>query len=253
MLCIWLLETLGRKVSLMSTLLTGGFLCVLILAVPQGNDVAVTTLAISGRFFINWSGSICNVYVQELFPTSFRGTVPPGVPAGYLFYSVSPSGALSRHLGCRSHHPPPTARSPEEEAISWSSGGDSLGACDGPCGPAPGHLLPSRWAAAAISRSRSPTSSSGPETTPGPDSASTGPETPGPDSASTGPETLSPDPDSASTGPETLGPDPSSPGLETHDSDASDPSCPTQVPSLPSRGPLPPSRWRFEGRLGSGP
>ncbi|XP_070775714.1 solute carrier family 22 member 13-like [Enoplosus armatus] len=73
-LCIWLLETLGRKVSLMSTLLIGGFLCTLILAFPQGNAVAVTTLATSGRFFINWAGSICNVYVQELFPTSFRQT-----------------------------------------------------------------------------------------------------------------------------------------------------------------------------------
>ncbi|XP_028449847.1 solute carrier family 22 member 13 [Perca flavescens] len=73
-LCIWLLEALGRKVSLMSTLLIGGLLCILILAVPQGNAVAVTTLATSGRFFMNWAGSICNVYVQELFPTSFRQT-----------------------------------------------------------------------------------------------------------------------------------------------------------------------------------
>ncbi|XP_033994056.1 solute carrier family 22 member 13-like [Trematomus bernacchii] len=58
----------------MSTLLIGGFLCFLILAVPQDNAVAMTTLATSGRFFINWAGSICNVYVQELFPTSFRQT-----------------------------------------------------------------------------------------------------------------------------------------------------------------------------------
>lgn len=32
-ICIWLLEALGRKISLMSTLLIGGFLCLLILAV----------------------------------------------------------------------------------------------------------------------------------------------------------------------------------------------------------------------------
>ncbi|XP_028283321.1 solute carrier family 22 member 13-like [Parambassis ranga] len=73
-LCIWLLEALGRQVSIMSTLLIGGLLCLLILAVPQGNAAAVTALATSGRFFANWAGSICNVYVQELFPTSVRQT-----------------------------------------------------------------------------------------------------------------------------------------------------------------------------------
>ncbi|XP_047445029.1 solute carrier family 22 member 13 isoform X2 [Mugil cephalus] len=71
-LCIWLLEALGRKISLMATLLIGGFLCTLILAVPQDNAVAITILATSGRFFINWAGSVCSVYIQELFPTSFR-------------------------------------------------------------------------------------------------------------------------------------------------------------------------------------
>lgn len=35
-LCIWLLEALGRKISVMSTLLIGGLLCLLIIAVPQG-------------------------------------------------------------------------------------------------------------------------------------------------------------------------------------------------------------------------
>ncbi|XP_030015482.1 solute carrier family 22 member 13-like [Sphaeramia orbicularis] len=73
-ICIWLLEVLGRKISLMSTLLTGGFLCILILAFGQDNAVAVTTLATLGRIFANWAGSVCNVYVQELFPTSFRQT-----------------------------------------------------------------------------------------------------------------------------------------------------------------------------------
>ncbi|CAM9206764.1 unnamed protein product, partial [Lampetra planeri] len=73
-LCIWLLEVLGRKLSLIATLLVGGFLCLFLLIVPQGNSVAVTTLATTGRFLSNWAGSICNVYVQELFPTSFRQT-----------------------------------------------------------------------------------------------------------------------------------------------------------------------------------
>ncbi|XP_068196214.1 solute carrier family 22 member 13 [Antennarius striatus] len=71
---VWLLEVLGRKVSVMATLLVGGLLCLLILAVPEGNAVAVTTLVTFGRIFTNWAGSICNVYMQELFPTSFRQT-----------------------------------------------------------------------------------------------------------------------------------------------------------------------------------
>ncbi|XP_029970956.1 solute carrier family 22 member 13-like [Salarias fasciatus] len=73
-LCIWLLEVLGRKVSLISTLLISGLLCLLLLAFPEGNAVAVTILATLGRIFSNWAGSVCGVYVQELFPTSFRQT-----------------------------------------------------------------------------------------------------------------------------------------------------------------------------------
>uniref|UniRef100_A0A3B5LHN3 Solute carrier family 22 member 13a n=1 Tax=Xiphophorus couchianus TaxID=32473 RepID=A0A3B5LHN3_9TELE len=73
-ICIWLLEAVGRKASLITTLVIGGFLCLLILAVPQSNAIAVTSLAIGGRFLTNWAGSICNLYVQELFPTSFRQT-----------------------------------------------------------------------------------------------------------------------------------------------------------------------------------
>lgn len=40
-LCIWLLEVVGRKVSLMSTLLVGGLSCILILAVPQGKAIRI--------------------------------------------------------------------------------------------------------------------------------------------------------------------------------------------------------------------
>ncbi|XP_077391370.1 solute carrier family 22 member 13-like [Festucalex cinctus] len=74
LLCVWLLEALGRRVSFLSTILTGGILCILILAFNQGNPVTVTVLATSGRLIVNWAATICNIYVQELFPTSCRQT-----------------------------------------------------------------------------------------------------------------------------------------------------------------------------------
>ncbi|XP_016127782.1 solute carrier family 22 member 13-like isoform X1 [Sinocyclocheilus grahami] len=39
-----------------------------------GNSIAVAALATCGRFLMNGAGSICNVYIQELFPTSIRQT-----------------------------------------------------------------------------------------------------------------------------------------------------------------------------------
>ncbi|XP_060939641.1 solute carrier family 22 member 13 [Limanda limanda] len=74
LLCIWVLELVGRKISLISTLLTGGLVCLLILVVPQENAVVVTSLVTTGKFFLNWGGSVCMVYIQELFPTSVRQT-----------------------------------------------------------------------------------------------------------------------------------------------------------------------------------
>ncbi|XP_016341604.1 solute carrier family 22 member 13-like isoform X3 [Sinocyclocheilus anshuiensis] len=71
---MWSLETVGRKVSLMAALIVGGSLCLLTLAVPQSNSIAVAALATCGRFLMNGAGSICNVYIQELFPTSIRQT-----------------------------------------------------------------------------------------------------------------------------------------------------------------------------------
>uniref|UniRef100_A0A3Q2UL94 Solute carrier family 22 member 13a n=1 Tax=Fundulus heteroclitus TaxID=8078 RepID=A0A3Q2UL94_FUNHE len=44
-ICIWLLEAVGRKVSLMSTLLMGGLLCMLILAVPQQTASGLGSIA----------------------------------------------------------------------------------------------------------------------------------------------------------------------------------------------------------------
>ncbi|XP_033837831.2 solute carrier family 22 member 13 [Periophthalmus magnuspinnatus] len=72
LLCIWLLEALGRRVCLITTLLAGGLACLLIIAVGQEKAIFVTLFATLGRIFSNMAGSICSVYVQELVPTSLR-------------------------------------------------------------------------------------------------------------------------------------------------------------------------------------
>ncbi|GAA6222416.1 solute carrier family 22 member 13-like isoform X1 [Lates japonicus] len=90
LLCIWVLELVGRKKSLISTLLTGGFFCLLTLVFPQDSAVIITALVTTGKFFLNWAGSVTMVYIQELFPTSVRQTA---VGLGSIAYRVA--GLLS--------------------------------------------------------------------------------------------------------------------------------------------------------------
>ncbi|XP_068427774.1 solute carrier family 22 member 13-like [Clinocottus analis] len=85
-LCMWLLEVFGRKILFVATLLSGGLCCIFVLAVPQGNTIAVTALVVAARFFLLSSSSICNVFIQELFPTSVRQT-------------ATALGAISARLG----------------------------------------------------------------------------------------------------------------------------------------------------------
>nr|XP_023678635.1 solute carrier family 22 member 13-like [Paramormyrops kingsleyae] len=71
-LCIWLVEIMGRKHSFTVTILIGATLCLLIVAVPLDKPHIITALATSGRVCTTWAVTICTVYVQELFPTSLR-------------------------------------------------------------------------------------------------------------------------------------------------------------------------------------
>ncbi|XP_056276830.1 solute carrier family 22 member 13-like isoform X2 [Pseudoliparis swirei] len=73
-LCVWVLELIGRKKSLISSLLLGSFFCLLTLAFPRDSAVVITALVTTGKLFLNWGGSVCMVYIQELFPTSVRQT-----------------------------------------------------------------------------------------------------------------------------------------------------------------------------------
>ncbi|XP_076601144.1 solute carrier family 22 member 13-like [Chaetodon auriga] len=74
LLSMWLLEVFGRRILFISTHLTGGLFCILILAVLQGHATALLCLVVAARFFLIWALSVCAVFLQELFPTSARQT-----------------------------------------------------------------------------------------------------------------------------------------------------------------------------------
>ncbi|XP_018533008.1 solute carrier family 22 member 13 [Lates calcarifer] len=91
LLSMWLLEVFGRRVLFIATLLSGGLCCILIVAVPQECAIAVTSLAVSARFFLIWAGSVCSVFMQELFPTSVRQTATAlGAMSGRLGGLLAP-------------------------------------------------------------------------------------------------------------------------------------------------------------------
>ncbi|KAK1171974.1 solute carrier family 22 member 13-like [Acipenser oxyrinchus oxyrinchus] len=71
-LCMWALDVFGRRICQGSTMLLGGIACLLILAVPPDMPVAITALAVTGKFFVTGASTINYVYVQELFPTAVR-------------------------------------------------------------------------------------------------------------------------------------------------------------------------------------
>ncbi|KAK5888676.1 hypothetical protein CesoFtcFv8_014742 [Champsocephalus esox] len=52
----------------------GGVFCLLTLALPRDCAIVIIALVTAGKFFLNWAGSICLIYIQELFPTSVRQT-----------------------------------------------------------------------------------------------------------------------------------------------------------------------------------
>lgn len=39
-LCMWILEALGRKISLLLTIIVGGLSCILMVAIPQGTEIS---------------------------------------------------------------------------------------------------------------------------------------------------------------------------------------------------------------------
>ncbi|XP_064018989.1 solute carrier family 22 member 13-like [Pogoniulus pusillus] len=72
--CIFLLEWFGRKKTQAVLLLLSGLMCLIIAGIPQDQTVAITVLAIIGKFTATASFSSSYVYIAELLPTIIRQT-----------------------------------------------------------------------------------------------------------------------------------------------------------------------------------
>ncbi|XP_065600886.1 solute carrier family 22 member 13-like [Cyrtonyx montezumae] len=70
--CIYLLKWLGRKKTQAVLLLLAGLMCLIIVGIPEDQAVAITVLAVVGKFASCASFSTSYVYAAELFPTIVR-------------------------------------------------------------------------------------------------------------------------------------------------------------------------------------
>ncbi|KAI5617170.1 solute carrier family 22, member 13 [Silurus asotus] len=70
--CYPLVERFGRKKSQSVALLLGGTACLVILAIPEEYPIAVTVVAVVGKFCLAASFTIVYVYTAELYPTVVR-------------------------------------------------------------------------------------------------------------------------------------------------------------------------------------
>ncbi|KAM9436462.1 solute carrier family 22 member 13b [Clarias gariepinus] len=70
--CYPLVERFGRKKSQSAALFLGGTACLVILAIPSEYPIAVTVIAVVGKFSLAASFTIVYVYTAELYPTVVR-------------------------------------------------------------------------------------------------------------------------------------------------------------------------------------
>ncbi|NXG04194.1 S22AD protein, partial [Sakesphorus luctuosus] len=72
--CIFILQWFGRKKTQTVLLVLSGLVCLIITGIPEDQAVAITVLAIIGKFASSASFSTSFVYTAELFPTVVRQT-----------------------------------------------------------------------------------------------------------------------------------------------------------------------------------
>ncbi|XP_047561465.1 solute carrier family 22 member 14 isoform X2 [Lutra lutra] len=72
--CIFLLEQIGRKWSLIVTIFQGSLMCLLVLILPSDLKSMIIFLVVLGEFSLAASVSVFFIYTAELLPTVLRAT-----------------------------------------------------------------------------------------------------------------------------------------------------------------------------------
>ncbi|XP_073742904.1 solute carrier family 22 member 14 isoform X3 [Callorhinus ursinus] len=72
--CIFLLEQMGRKWSLIATLFQGSLMCLLVLILPSELKSMIILMVVLGEFSLAASVSVFFIYTAELLPTVLRAT-----------------------------------------------------------------------------------------------------------------------------------------------------------------------------------
>lgn len=67
-------EKFGRRLPLCLSMICGGILCVVTVALPESNPDAILAMYLLGKFCISGSFFVICVYAGELYPTLVRGT-----------------------------------------------------------------------------------------------------------------------------------------------------------------------------------
>ncbi|KAA0704765.1 Solute carrier family 22 member 13 [Triplophysa tibetana] len=70
--CFPLIQRFGRKISQSGVLLLGGIACLVIPAIPTQYPIAITVMAVIGKFSLAAAFTIVYVYTAELYPTVVR-------------------------------------------------------------------------------------------------------------------------------------------------------------------------------------
>ncbi|XP_046536408.1 solute carrier family 22 member 14 [Equus quagga] len=96
--CIFLLEQMGRKWSLIATLFQGTMMCLLILIIPSELKSALVLMVVFGEFSMAASVTVFFIYTAELLPTVLRATGLGLVSLAWAAGAISSLVLISQNL-----------------------------------------------------------------------------------------------------------------------------------------------------------